>query len=149
MFRKLRTWRALPPAERDVLGRALWLLPAVRASLWLLGLRRTRAWLGRSPGRAAPEAGTADERAAAITRLAGIAARYQRGYDTCLVRSLVVWALLQREGLAAEVRVGARRRGGRLEAHAWVERGGQALTDPGDGGGGFTAFEHPLAGPTP
>jgi len=46
---------------------------------------------------------------------------------TCLRQSLVVWFLLRRRGLPAELRIGARKVEDRLEAHAWVESNGLCL----------------------
>ncbi len=149
MLRELRAWRALPPAERAGFGRAARLLPAVRVSLRLVGLRRTQAWLARRPAPPPPDPPVETGRVATTVRLVLLAARYQRPCDNCLARSLTLWALLRREGIATEVRVGARPAAGRLEAHAWVEWRGRPLTDPGDGGGGFTAFDRPVAGGAP
>lgn len=149
MLRKLRAWRALPPAERAGLGRAARLLPAVRLSLQLLGLRRTQAWLARRPAPPPPNPTEESGRVETTVRLVLLAARHQRPCDNCLARSLTLWALLRRQGIAAEVRVGTRPAAGRLEAHAWVEWRGRALTDPGDGGGAFAAFDRPLAGRAP
>lgn len=149
MLRKLRTWRALPPAERAGLGRAARLLPAVRLSLRWFGLRRTQAWLARQAAPPPPDPAAEADCVATIVRLVILVARHQRPCDTCLARSLTLWALLRREGIATEVRVGARPAADRIEAHAWVEWRGRPLTDPGDGGGGFRAFDRPLAGRTP
>ena|SRR5581483_8459861 len=50
---------------------------------------------------------------------------------TCLRRSIVLCRLRRRRGLAAYLRIGVRKREGRLEAHAWVvDDDGVPLTDP-------------------
>jgi hypothetical protein len=165
---KLRTWQSLTPADRACLRRALRLLPIVRLSLRIFGTRRTQAWLARGNPLAAqahacverlePTCGELVEstcgepvelteaRARQIVRMVRVARRYHRWWFNCLSHSLTLWALLRREGIAAEVRVGARLRGGRFEAHAWVEWHGRALSDPGDDGGDFTVFDRPLVG---
>lgn len=43
---------------------------------------------------------------------------------TRLRRSLVLWALLERAGVATELRLGFRKTDGVFEAHAWVELDG-------------------------
>jgi hypothetical protein len=49
--------------------------------------------------------------------------------NTCLHRSLTLWWLLGRRGFASDFVLGARKRDGRLEAHAWVEHQGAAIND--------------------
>jgi hypothetical protein len=39
------------------------------------------------------------------------------------------------------VRIGARKDGGKLEAHAWVERDGVALNEPGDAHRHYATFD--------
>jgi hypothetical protein len=48
-----------------------------------------------------------------------------------LEKSLTLWWLLRREGIVSSVRIGARKASGKFEAHAWVERDGAALNEPG------------------
>ena len=57
------------------------------------------------------------------------AARYSFVRYTCLERSLALWWLLRRQGIASSVRIGTRKNANRLEAHAWVEFGGDALNE--------------------
>ena len=57
------------------------------------------------------------------------AARYVPG-ATCLARSLALARLLRDEGVPASVVIGTMK-GKHFAAHAWVEAGGVALTDPG------------------
>lgn len=149
MIRKWRTWRALSPGQKARTHRALRLLPLVRASVWLFGLARTQAWLRRLPVAGSRPKDTEAERAWAITRAVRTAQRYHRRWSNCLSHSLVLWTLLRAEGVAAEIRVGARLSAGRMEAHAWVVWQGQALTEPGDSAAGFVPFARPLVGRTP
>jgi hypothetical protein len=39
---------------------------------------------------------------------------------TCLPRSITLWWLLRRRGIATELQIGVRKNGERIEAHAWV-----------------------------
>jgi len=52
------------------------------------------------------------------------------GDNRCLVRSLVLTTLLARRGISSSLIVGVRS-GPEFLAHAWVERKGVALLDPG------------------
>jgi len=63
----------------------------------------------------------------------------------CLERSLALWWLLRLRGLAADLRLGARKEGTRFEAHAWVELDGSALSDVGEVQIQFMPFESPVA----
>jgi hypothetical protein len=45
----------------------------------------------------------------------------------CLEQSLVLWYLLQSEGVTAPLRIGVRKLQQKLEAHAWVEFAGAPL----------------------
>ena len=68
----------------------------------------------------------ARELAMAVNRVA----RFGVVRARCLVRSLALQELLEREGMrGSRVRFGARKRAGEFEAHAWVEFQGQVIGD--------------------
>lgn len=117
--------------DRGRLAQSLVLLPLVGASLRVLGFGRTRALLTRlAPP---PREGAAGEgRARATARLVEAAAREGPYRANCLRRSLVLWWLLRRQRVPAELRLGVRKRDGSFEAHAWVELDGRALNDAPD-----------------
>jgi hypothetical protein len=46
---------------------------------------------------------------------------------TCLPRSLTLWWLLRRSGIESQLRIGVRREGERLVAHAWIVCRGTTL----------------------
>jgi hypothetical protein len=73
------------------------------------------------------------------------AARYGIGQPNCLKVSLALWWLLARQGIASDLRVGVRKDGEKLEAHAWVECGGVALNEPESPHQHFAAFGAALA----
>ncbi len=82
----------------------------------------------------------------AIRTAVEIAARHTPVRPTCLTRSVTLWWLLGRRGIESTVRIGVRAVDGLLEAHAWVERGGQVVNDRKDVGEEFAAFDgRPLA----
>lgn len=60
-------------------------------------------------------------------RTVALAARYHPCRPVCLEQSICLESLLARAGLAATLRIGVRRIGGGLEAHAWVEVEGRAV----------------------
>lgn len=121
-------WRALTPGDRARLLALAVLLPLVDVSLRGLGLRRTQRLLGLDyecvGAPVAPEAAAAAQR---LAQLAAIAGRRGLYANTCLRQALAVQWWLHRRGLPAHLRIGARRDGGTLEAHAWVELDGIPL----------------------
>jgi hypothetical protein len=139
-----RKFLRLPAEEKALFLAALTLLPAVRVGLRTLGLRRVQAVLGR---RLRPER-TADSdgklwRARRTAGLVAVAVRYAGG--TCLARSIVLSCLLERQGIAAQVRIGVRKGEQGFEAHAWVEAGGTILNDGQDVAERFSAFDRDFA----
>ena len=60
-----------------------------------------------------------------------VAAASEEGiaHGKCLEQSIVLWWLLLRRGVPAELQIGGRRAGAEFEAHAWVEISGTAVND--------------------
>ena len=124
---------ALSRAERAILVQALLWLPVTSASLRLRGLpRRAPASLSRPRPSVSP---------ARVAKLVGIASRYGLVRGNCLSRSLTLQRLLRRNGVASELRIGVRRAGAALEAHAWVELDGRPLNDSADVAQHYAPFE--------
>ncbi len=57
------------------------------------------------------------------------AARHGVYSATCLPQSLTLWWLLRRQGIKSDLRFGARKEAGLMEAHAWVELSGIPLNE--------------------
>ena len=141
MLRRLRSYLALAPGDRRLLRRAF-----VALALVELGLRRAgvRGWSTRTPatnGRAVDAAALL--RARRYARFIDLAARHHPLRARCLHRSLALQGWLRREGLPSTLRIGVRREGGAMLAHAWVELAGQVVNDRPAAVAAFT----PLAGP--
>ena len=126
--------------------RAAVLLPAISVSLRLRGFLATQETLQKLS--AAPNAGkyldqgvVSGERVKMAVRMVNAAARYGVGQPTCLEKSLMLWSLLRQQGTASSLRIGARKADGKLEAHAWVERDGVALNEPGDEHRHYATFD--------
>ena len=64
-----------------------------------------------------------------IAQLVGIAARRGIFKATCLPQACLVWWLLRRRGIAAELKIGVRKDGQALCGHAWVEHENRPLND--------------------
>ncbi len=125
---KIRHFAGLSRPERALFLRALLMLPMVDVELRLRGWRRCHARLAAWAKRRAQSSDTK----MTPMRTAWLVERAARNVPwpaTCLRRSLVLWALLERTGVATELRLGFRKTDGVFEAHAWVELDGVPLND--------------------
>ena len=136
-FRKLQR---LSGNERRLLTQALVLLPLTFWGVYALGVSRWHrflaqlASLGTTSNRStlAVSDAAAIEQARVIARTVKIAAEKGAYQARCLQQTLVLWCLLRRNDIESEIRFGARKEGGELQAHAWVEVGGVALNEESD-----------------
>jgi hypothetical protein len=133
----LRKFLALPAADRWLLVKAALLLEAIKLGMVLLPFRTLRRLAGRAAGAPArrPRRGYAS--AERVTWAVEAASRHTPGVKSCLNQALAAQVLLARRGHPALVRIGvARGEGGRFQAHAWVESGGEVVV----GGSGHERF---------
>jgi Transglutaminase-like superfamily len=131
--------------------RAALLLPAISFSLWIRGFRFTQAALQRFASGETESASrcslgalsstSAKHKAQSAARMVRAVARRSPINLTCLEESLALWFLLRREGVSAELRIGARKMSGKFEAHAWVECQGQALNETEDPHCAYAIFD--------
>jgi Transglutaminase-like superfamily len=109
------------------------LLPWIASSLRIRGFHATQASLEKlllasnkavqlGPSRIAEVVGR-------TARMVRAAAHYGVHQPTCLQRSLALWYLLRRQGIASQLRIGARKIEGQFEAHPWIEVDGTALNE--------------------
>ena len=133
--------RSLSAPERRELVLALLLLPAVELALRVGGVRLAQRAIdsGRFPGGLARSQAPLD--APQLARLVAAAARWGPCRASCMVRSLTLQGLLKRHGLQGQLRLGVRKAGSQLEAHAWVEHQGRPLMEPADVSRAFVPFD--------
>ena len=147
LTRRLRKFLELSPEDR-VLFLKLWsLLPLVAALLRLLDYPRTLRLLSRWSPAASPRVDLPQDSmsyALRLGRLARMAGRYVPTNGSCLRQSLLVWWLLRRKGMPAELRIGVRTQEG-FTAHAWVEVDGQPVNDAPDVAERFAPFDGSLS----
>lgn len=134
-WRRVGTYRGMPSGRRRLVRLAYALLLIPRPALLFVSVDRVRALLHRIARGRKLEIAAESDTALVAHRTAAIvnaAARYVWPHPSCLHKSLVVSSVLSVQGIASETRYGVRRKGGRFEAHAWVEHAGQPLTEPGE-----------------
>jgi hypothetical protein len=140
---------ALSPFERWILFHALWMLPLIACALRFAGFERCQSILIRLAS--ALEVKTPGPRqqalaeACAAARTVDIAARHGWHRPRCLQKSLVLWWLMRRRGLPADLWFGVRKEETGLDAHAWIEYDGVVLNDLDDVRERFAAFKSPFS----
>ena len=148
MERWQKFWR-LSGSERGVALQAAGGLLATWLGLRLAGFRRWKSVLAHLSASANTTARQHDalqtESAEVIARMAAAAARNVFFGTNCLEQSLVLWWLLRRRGISAELRIGARKEFNRFEAHAWVEVDSAALDNAGAEHLHFVPFDGPIS----
>ena len=117
--------------------------------LKFLGFRRWKEWVESWPlPESAPRVRSREEQQELAQRaIRAVRSAEMHGLTTpnCLERSLALWLLLRRDGISGEVHIGAVKRDGRFEAHAWVEWSGQVLNDSADVHHHYRRFDAPIA----
>ncbi|MFB2880451.1 lasso peptide biosynthesis B2 protein [Floridanema aerugineum] len=140
----INNWRKLKSlswSELMLLIQALLLLPLVAFGIKCFGFRRfygSIANLNRRKDKGQEREGIKSARA--IAKLVEIASRHGLYKPNCLQKSLLLWWLLQRRSIESELRIGVRKKGEILEAHAWVEYQGCVLNDRNDVDQRFAPF---------
>jgi hypothetical protein len=143
LSRKVSTFTHLSSEERSLLLQALVLLPLVALSLRFSGLRLTQYLLSYLPKTSqASLSGSTVSQAWTTARMVRVAVRYNRLWANCLKRSLVLWALLHRQGIPSQLQIGVQQTAGKFSAHAWVESQGMVLNEEPGVHLQFTPFQH-------
>jgi len=149
LLEKWRRFRQRPSEDRSLILRAALLLSLTEMGLRLFGFRRWKELIERFSLATGPARKTPKE---SPREAAGRAARAVRSVDlhgptkpNCLERSMTLWWLLRRQGVEGELHIGARKEGGRFEAHAWVELRGQVLNDWDEVHHHYARFDAPIA----
>lgn len=145
----MNIWGAFWRLRPDLRGLALE-SPLVLTLTWLglrsLGFRRWQKLLSRltpaAPGSVEISESLLD-RCRAMARVEQSVARRLPFQSNCLDQSMALWWMLRRRGVAAEMHIGGRKGAANFEAHAWVEAGGNALLDGGEGHTQFAPFQRP------
>jgi hypothetical protein len=146
----MRTWRSyrrLERGHRRLARDTAAALLATRIGLRVGGLRRWKELLVRlaplrTAGPSAALSGQPDMNVARrVAAIQEAVTRHLPWQASCLEKSLVLWWQLGRSGIAAEMRIGARKEAGRFEAHAWVELGNVVLNDSGETHMHFAPFD--------
>jgi len=126
-YRAFAKLRHVSASEFLDLIRAQWAIVLAQAAVWT----RSRGDLLRvAESEAASEPEGDQQRAAQLATAVARAARYGVLRPHCLVKALALHRLLTRKGVrGSRVRIGVRKQGDELLAHAWVVWGSTVLGD--------------------
>ncbi len=148
MWECLQRFSSLDPEARGSFLRATLLLPVISVSLRIRGFQATQESLLRflaHPQQVSQQDSTHTlpdvERTQLTAHMVDAAVRHAWRSSTCLEKSLALWWLLRGQGIASELRIGARKIDGKFEAHAWVERQGITINEPQDLHRHYAAFD--------
>jgi hypothetical protein len=130
VLRRLRRYLALSGTDQRFLARAIWSLVVIDLELRLWGLPHVVARAERTAGSATtPPAPRGVHRARRYARWLEVASRVPWVRARCLHRSLALHEWLCHQGLPSRLCIGVRKAQGKLQAHAWVELGGEVVND--------------------
>jgi hypothetical protein len=137
-------FRNLSGGQRRDFFRALYLLPLAGVLVCIRDFQNLQRSLASHPERkhdTACDSSSHLQEARSAAHMIHAASRYGLARGNCLSRSLALCWLLQRRGIAAELRVGGKKNGDAFEAHAWVEVAGVAVNDGEDVGSRYARFD--------
>jgi len=138
MMRRLQQLAQLSGPQQRMLARAWMHIPWTLWRLRTQGYDRVRKAIDALPLKHPPQ--TTPDALCALGEAVNIAARHGPWTCTCLPRSMVLHELLRRQGLDTQLRIGVRRSGNGIKAHAWVEYGGQPINDRTDIAANYLPF---------
>ena len=125
MKHKLETACAFSLNDWWTLARTWFLLLAIDLGLRVLPFKRVQAFAAQvRPRDATSERDNAWNTIQRLHRFVDIAARHHLYPMTCLRQALALQCMLGQRGIATDLRIGVRKDGGALDAHAWVEHSG-------------------------
>ena len=148
VLEKWRRFRKRSSEERGMILRAMLMLPLVEIGLRTLGFCRLKEKIERLPIRelsSASQTTSSSQKKLHILRAVRSAELHGFSTPNCLERSLTLWWMLRRAGIASELRIGARKSDSRFEAHAWIEVDGQVLNDTPEVHAHYSRFDAPIA----
>jgi hypothetical protein len=146
MFRKLHVFLSLNAADRSALVEAMALPICISLGFRVLGVPRTQALLRRWALGGNMKTSEADRelRIRHARRAQRVVKRTTGIAGNCLVRSLTLWTILLRRGLPTDLRVGFRKRGGKIEGHAWIEHDDTPINEDIREARTFVPYEKPV-----
>jgi hypothetical protein len=147
LIRRLKLFWSLTADDRLILLQAVVLPGLVWTGFRTVGVPRTQAVLRRwGLGARAQRLPDSDARLRihSARRAQRIIRRRLGIGGNCLVRSLTLWAILMRRGVATDLRIGFRKRDEKIQGHAWLEYASSPINETLDEARSYTPYEQPI-----
>jgi hypothetical protein len=144
MWKAFQRYRLLDSESRRLFRQAVILLPRISFFLRARGFGKTKEILQKKLSSMSPNYQPHHNSTGLVQktcRMVKAGARYGVIRPTCLVESLALWYLLQKQGIPALLRIGVRKLAEKFEAHAWVEYQGCALNQSEEQHQHYAAFD--------
>ena len=141
--KRLKQLEELTFTEWRVFLSAILLLPMIALVLKSIGFKKAQTFLSNHLSKKPKISIREDmqlEEAQSVARMVSVAANYGPYHVNCLKRSLLVWWLLGRRGIATDLKIGVNKDLEDFSAHAWVEYQGNVLIDASNIEDRFSAF---------
>ena len=130
LSRSLQKIYTLPPRAWLILVEMVGISLLVEVGLRVLPFNRLMGFIQKHPTRQLrKEPNEIKSRLAEIRRLAEAVFRHYPLNLTCLKKALVLKSLLGRQGMVTDLKIGLKKEGDLLKAHAWLEQDGEIITD--------------------
>ncbi|MBE9038101.1 lasso peptide biosynthesis B2 protein [aff. Roholtiella sp. LEGE 12411] len=127
-MKRLGKFLNLTNSDRHLLINTFILLGLIKIGLWLLPFQRLLQLLSTISQTSLKSQEIQRTDLGKIVGAVNVSSRYIPGGVKCLARALTTQVLMTRYGYSPELRIGvAKKEGGKLEAHAWVESQGQVV----------------------
>lgn len=140
MLRKFQTAQTFSALDWVSLGQAWFLLLFVDLGLRLLPFLKLQGLLRRTSHGRAFAAGDPQAAIRKMNRMVQAAANHHLYPMTCLRQALTLQWMLARHGICTELKIGVRKNGSGIEAHAWLEWNDSPIGQPGLVVEQFSAF---------
>ena len=140
---KWRKFLALPIVDRLRLFYYSVLVLLIHIGLSWFGFQKVYSFLASHPRKRDLFPGQAEEaldKAKRCAYLVSVASQYGFIRATCLRQVLLVFWLLRRKGIITDLRIGVRREGKSVIAHAWLKYGEEVISEGSQVEMDFTAF---------
>lgn len=126
-MRKLIRFLFLPYQEKKLLSQSLFLVIAIRLSLWIFPFRWLNNWLSKLGSANFDNQPTDQIVISNVTRSVRLCSRYVP-HASCLTQALATQTLLRLRGLDSQIKFGVDKdENEKLIAHAWVESDGKII----------------------